>query len=649
VNFDIEKVYGLLPSYTRTRDAEQGEPLKALLSVIAEQIAVLEDDLEQLYDDQFIETCQEWVVPYIGDLVGARGLFVFKNAKFSQRALVADTVAERRRKGTSASLDRLARDVTQWDANVVEYFLLLATTQYMKHIRPGNLIMPNLRRSGDLERIGTPFDTTARTFEARRIESNGGKYNIPNIGIFLWRILAYRLVDVPPFAVGIRRFQFDPLGKEMPLYSRREDHPNNVPEPITRRVLSDDLARYYGDGKSIAIRVNGTVIAAAEVRCCNLEDADAGKWAQEPGDKYVIDPVLGRFLVPNTVAADAKIRVLWHYGFSADIGGGMYPRETTFSADLKPITLVKAPAKIQDALDGLVSGGAVEVQDSEIYLETISIHAPASTQIELRAKDSRPVVQLAGDARITGDAESSVTLNGLVITGGALRVPAVGNNLGTLRLRHCTILPGSEAALIVELPGVAVKIDSCIIGGIEAVDGADVTITNSIVDAGGDQQVAFAGLLAGDAGATLQIENTTVIGKVHTLMMKMASNSIFLSRPEEFDFSKTPVEAERLQEGCVRFCYVPPGSRVPRRYHCQPDTENDDRHVRPVLTSQRYGDAGYCQLSDICAAVIREGADDRSEIGAFHDLFQPQRAANLRARLDEYLRFGLEAGIFFAS
>ena len=36
-------------------------------------------------------------------------------------------------------------------------------------------------------------------------------------------------------------------------------------------------------------------------------------------------------------------------------------------------------------------------------------------------------------------------------------------------------------------------------------------------------------------------------------------------------------------------------------------------------------------------------------MGAFHDLYQPQREINLRVRLDEYLRFGLEAGIFYAS
>jgi len=71
--------------------------------------------------------------------------------------------------------------------------------------------------------------------------------------------------------------------------------------------------------------------------------------------------------------------------------------------------------------------------------------------------------------------------------------------------------------------------------------------------------------------------------------------------------------------------------------------------VRPIFNSLRYGDAAYGQLSLRCAAEIRQGADDEAEMGAFHDLFRPQRASNLQTRLDEYLRFGLEAGIFFAS
>ena len=69
----------------------------------------------------------------------------------------------------------------------------------------------------------------------------------------------------------------------------------------------------------------------------------------------------------------------------------------------------------------------------------------------------------------------------------------------------------------------------------------------------------------------------------------------------------------------------------------------------PVFSSLRFGDAGYCQLSPACALEIVTGADDQVEMGVFHDLYQPRREANLRAVLDEYLRFGREAGIFYGS
>jgi hypothetical protein len=36
-------------------------------------------------------------------------------------------------------------------------------------------------------------------------------------------------------------------------------------------------------------------------------------------------------------------------------------------------------------------------------------------------------------------------------------------------------------------------------------------------------------------------------------------------------------------------------------------------------------------------------------MGAFHDLFQPQREANLRVRLQEFTPAGMEADIVFAN
>jgi hypothetical protein len=92
---------------------------------------------------------------------------------------------------------------------------------------------------------------------------------------------------------------------------------------------------------------------------------------------------------------------------------------------------------------------------------------------------------------------------------------------------------------------------------------------------------------------------------------------------------------------------VPRGSIAPRRYRCQP--EDGGPLVRPEFTSLRYGQPGYAQLRGTTPAALRRGADDEGEMGALHGVHQPRREANLRERLDEYLRFGLEAGVFFAT
>ena len=136
MSLDAEQLYRLLPAVYRVRDAAARQPLRALIGAFARELEALEENLEQLYDDQFIETCAEWVAPYIGDLIGYRPLHGVVAAVASPRAEVANTIAYRRRKGTALMLEQLARDVTDWPARAVEFFEQLATTQYMNHLRP---------------------------------------------------------------------------------------------------------------------------------------------------------------------------------------------------------------------------------------------------------------------------------------------------------------------------------------------------------------------------------------------------------------------------------------------------------------------------------------------------------------------------------
>src|SRR5271167_1189454 len=67
---DPDRLYDLIPVVYRLRDADRGYPLRALLRVIGEQMSVVEKDIAGLYENWFIETCQDWVVPYIGTLIG---------------------------------------------------------------------------------------------------------------------------------------------------------------------------------------------------------------------------------------------------------------------------------------------------------------------------------------------------------------------------------------------------------------------------------------------------------------------------------------------------------------------------------------------------------------------------------------------------
>ena len=170
------------------------------------------------------------------------------------------------------------------------------------------------------------------------------------------------------------------------------------------------------------------------------------------------------------------------------------------------------------------------------------------------------------------------------------------------------------------------------------------------MDASAEDAVAYAAPATDGFGGGLTVVASTVVGQVRTSVLNLASNSIFLAALATGDPAGTMlIDCDRRQEGCVRFSYVSPVSRTPRRYQCQPAVGADAARLRPQFTSLRYGDPGYGQLSRRCATEITTGADDEAEMGAFHQLFQPQRETNLRIRLDEYLRVGLEAGIFYPS
>ncbi len=708
-----QRLFDLLPALYRLKDAQLAPsgpgPLQSLLMLIEEQLAVVAEDLDQLYDNQFIETCAPWVIPYIGDLIGYQPVYGVAAAVASPRAEVAHTISFRRRKGTVLVLEQLARDVTGWGAHAVEFFQVLAATQYMNHIRPQNHYAPDLRRWQPRAYMNTGFDATAHTVDVRRIAVERGRYNIQNIGIFLWSLNAYSLTASPAVAAsGNTCFRFSPLGRDVPLFNHpisqgaeitEPARPLNVPDVLLRPVLCRDIrqttgadpsALNYDPGDSLALYIDGALVVPSRIQVCDLSGYD-GSWNNQPpaGSPFAaaIDPELGRIAIPPPGPAHS-LAATFYYGFNADMGGGEYPRADTFAASPEQ-AVVRVPRDyptIHEALGTIPGDGVVEITDSGRYHEPagLAVAVKANGHIEVRAADGcRPTLVLGGAISATGGEESLFDLNGLLVTyappsTGAPLPPALvhaadggSNRLSHLGLTHCTLVPGwaltpqgnpqpayaGQPTLLVEPAGVQVLIRKSIVGGLWISGQAVASVSDSIVDAADPTGVAYVAAIdpttkQPQAGGALTLEGCTVVGKVYASLVTLVSNSLLWAHLSAADLAaspplwRAPLWAARKQQGCLRFSFLPAGSITPRQFEC---VEQAPGSPQPLFDSLRYGDAGYAKLSPSTDDAIRRGADDGGEMGAFHFLLAPLRETDLRVRMQEYLPVGLEFGIFYAT
>lgn len=730
------QIYDWIPAIHRLRDHENGEPLKALIEILAEQAQVMEQDITTLYDDWFIETCSEWLVPYIGEQLGVRHLRegLDENLPFSRRAIVANTLAYRRRKGTPSVLEQLAYDTSGYRAHVLEFFSRLDTTQHVNHVRPEAVRTPDLRDTNKLELIGGAFEPAYKTVDVRSVGNERraairGKENISNVGLFLWRLQSYwlpqaELVSRP--AAG--QWIIHPGGFDMPLFnppqtetdisSISEEH--HLPVPLRARPLYDELearraalargeqpeVQFFdaaNDREVVALRLDGVAIPPEEILICDLSDwhqpADTLPYTRsEPGGTETIvdmaisvalDPVLGRISLPPARESASPL-LSYAFGFSTDIGGGPYSRQAYFnslddrqidwqigvSSELTPIanevvgTLVEALEawKLQPA--GTV--GLMTVMHSGRFEESLSgankIDIPAGSRLIILAADwpLLPVIDglpgqqqrqiarinasnlrptIIGDIEIEGlnsDGEipGELFIDGFYIEGNCT---VLSGDLGKLTLSNSTIQSPAPALVVdSDNTALALHIHDGITGSLQIVaDILSLNLTSSIVLAADNDSAA---ITANDTAVTLC--ESTIVGLTEVQEVN-ASNCIFTGT----------LSAERTQIGCIRYSFLPVDSTAPKRYLCQPEFTLQDSdpsqasaeiaRLQPAFTSLDIQDPGFAQLNLNIADEILFGADNGSEMGAFNRVQHAARMANLRSILQDYLRFGLQAGFFF--
>lgn len=497
------ELYDLLPALYRNRDYYNGGQLQALVQVMADEIDVMRQDIDRLYDNWFIETCDEWVTTYIGDLLAATGLYPGKNGVFSLRAYVANTLAYRRRKGTASVLENIVQDVSGWSASVTEFFQFLTTSQHLSHVRMtttwttedtdeeriGSVGTMDISKERLTASLGTAFDTTSRTIDIRPFTQHHGWHHVDHIGIFLWRLRSYPmerrratpLLTADPDGVSNQFFTFHPLGLSAPLFtnptrqsgatSRRREW--EVPQAIDHDAFLADPARWYGENRSLMVFENDEGISVESIAAISMET-----WppSMDLSKDVNIDVERGllAFKSPET---SRDVWVSYHYGFSASIGGGPYDRAMASVRDGREVYyLTKAPihesgddrvtfSSLKECLEVISCSGdtgpsprsvLIRIMDSATYHED-SLHIcmdPGDELIIEAAEGASPTIDLRAGQDLYWKSECQENLD-FDPCGSQSGVPHARLHLnglqiaGTMFLKgamkvdieHCTILP----------------------------------------------------------------------------------------------------------------------------------------------------------------------------------------------------------------
>ncbi|MGO9274101.1 MAG: hypothetical protein ACLQOO_28340 [Terriglobia bacterium] len=367
-----QPIYSLLPAVYRSRDDLLGDPLAAFYSVLECQYGIVKDNLLQLYDDQFIETCAPWVIPYIGALIGYDPVYTVALAGADSRAEVANTIGYRRRKGTLIAMEQVTHDVSGRSTTAVEEFRRLITTLSLRDVRKHHNATADLRRGRDWEDQWGPFTGLNRTVDVRRIAPRlvsppapstttpgataappdprpldiaihgGGRFSIPDVAVWMWRWQSFLVTNAPAFSLAAagnsNGYLFSALGGPIPLFQATisETLPftmltkeADVPEPIRRRRFAKHVGNFYSS--DLQLVSDGTAVPVSQIMCANLEPGPGGEICTVPAGMIAIDPMLGRIQYAAGMTLPTTLQVTYNYGSPAQFAGGPYDRTASIS------------------------------------------------------------------------------------------------------------------------------------------------------------------------------------------------------------------------------------------------------------------------------------------------------------------------------
>jgi hypothetical protein len=657
-------------------DAPEGEPrlAAALLDAIDRQCELLAADVDRVWDDFFIESCADWAVPYIGSLVGLPA--------DATRAEVAYAVALRRRKGTPPALEDFVRVVTGWTARAVEGWQVSVWTQQLGHPgppRPASVdLRARTRHGGD-----SPFAPLLRSVTPGLRWSPRAATAL----VWPWQVRTYRRTRAR--ALGGGRYALHPLGGDAPLYVRPPVRPLGArPQALGRPADEHDapvradyrvLEALAGPGGEIGY---GTAWSVGEAHPLASPPGDTDPpllslWSGSdpipwhklrfgsvtaatpppPADEVVVDLLRGHVLLGGDWGGG--LRAVWHRPVMGAIGAlAADPRADAAARIIVAVDPARPPAPrrvktlkeaftlaetLSAAFDPAESRpGRVDV---EIRLETSErLVAPPHQGFTPRLPRWRIVAPTFSTPTVSGTlsldlAGACLTLEGFVLAGDL----TLGKTLAGVLLQGLTMSPGRTLYVGDGAWELAFEARRSILAPIRAdFVAAPLRLVDCIVDGRGRRFAACGPPPAPGAPRAavalddrfppaLSADGCTFAGPVEVEAID-AVDCIFLDG----------LDAHEQQEGCLRNCYLGPGSgSLPTAYRCVTDPP-------PQFVSEAFEAVGYYALDLQRDQPLLSAASDGGEVGAHHHAGRARALARLRARAHEFVPLGLRAEVALA-
>ncbi|WP_298770736.1 hypothetical protein [uncultured Shewanella sp.] len=646
-----EQLYRLLPLTYREKDFDHRQSFRALMAVLETVQDSLDENMMLLYQNWFIETCENERIPYIADLVNADLESVSELGSESvfaiQRRYVANYLAYQRRSGCLTTFNNSVHDTTGYACYGVN-----STNKMLTSWTDSDPLLTT-KTFSVTDNVSAPFSQAAclpklTCVETALFAAKGGELSPQVLQVYLWRRQAVALAQAQLFSVAhIDNAWTLGLHEEVWPLCHQPKCLASLDMPQRAQEYPYSIAQHNNDVAKMSVTFFEYDLSSQRAHLLVDSDiviADLSSWQKRDGNngKVLFDPVLGRVLLLD-VTLNGRLLVSFHYRHNGFFGAS--PRYRGVNEQIAPtkrlLTLYPKDSVLVEVLSAKTiamkkpSSPQQGVKECQIAFASNAHYGFSDPlKIDLKGENITLVAEdyvcpiLSGTIEVsnTGDTPAQLILNGMKVY-GQIRID---KNVD-IQLKDSSLLAD---ILWLSLPSkqesdrrlAHITVENGLIVTQKLMKHANYQLTNSAMICSSPSTVRAFGSL-----------NSTVIGDITCISVKEVCNSVF-----DGTFTLINPNMAKLAYSYFSVLVQPRGIETE-----QIITDSMIERHGVQFCSTRYFDADFLVLTYGSDQSLLTGADNGEEMGVFNQQFIRKKERNIKNQFDRFLPLGMEVQTYY--